>query len=204
MNKEEIAKSIDEGLKILKQEPSFVFNLEEIEAIQYLQIEIIDIQKDIDFHLDKENIISKEELKAKQTILSLISKLLKELDSQKQGNKDLVKEGVKLSAKIVELQKELEQEKEKNKKLNLENQALFESINCNDDNMLARRYSNLQKESDKKDKIINLIVNYLAEEDVSETFCKTEYFNIDCANEAYKCEDCIKEYFYKKGGEENV
>lgn len=27
MNKEEIAKSIDEGLKILKQEPNFVFNL---------------------------------------------------------------------------------------------------------------------------------------------------------------------------------
>ena len=82
MNREEIAKSIDEGLQILKQEPSFIFNLEEIEAIQYLQNEIIDIQKDIDFHLDKENIISKEELKAKQTILSLISKLLKELDKK--------------------------------------------------------------------------------------------------------------------------
>ena len=80
MNKEEIAKSIDEGLKILKQEPSFIFNLEEIEAIQYLQNEIIDIQKDIDFHLDKENIIPKEELKAKQTILNLISRMQKELD----------------------------------------------------------------------------------------------------------------------------
>ena len=82
MNREEIAKSIDEGLQILKQEPSFIFNLEEIEAIQYLQNEIIDIQKDIDFHLDKENIISKEELKAKQTILNLISKLQKELDKK--------------------------------------------------------------------------------------------------------------------------
>ena len=58
---------------------------------------------------------------------------------------------------ISKLQKELEQEKEKNKKLNLENQALFESINCNDDNMLARRYQKLQKELDKKDKLINLM-----------------------------------------------
>ena len=50
---------------------------------------------------------------------------------------------------INKLQKELEQEKEKNKKLNLENQALFESINCNDDNMLVRRYQKLQKENEK-------------------------------------------------------
>ena len=37
-----------------------------------------------------------------------------------------------------------------NKELNLENQALYESINCNDDNMLARRYEKLQKELDKE------------------------------------------------------
>lgn len=41
-------------------------------------------------------------------ILNLINKLQKGLESQKQGNKDLVKEGVKLSAKIVELEKELD------------------------------------------------------------------------------------------------
>lgn len=52
---------------------------------------------------------------------------------------------------IDRLQKELKQEKEKNKELNLENQALFESINCNDDNMLVRRYQKL------KDKIRGLL-----------------------------------------------
>ena len=155
MNKEEIAKSIDEGLKILKQEPSFIFNLEEIEAIQYLQIEIIDIQKDIDFHLDKENIISKEELKAKQTILSLIPKLQKELESQKQGNKDLVKEGVKLSAKIVELEKEL----------------------------------------DKKDKVIDLM---------AELLCGIDVMN-ELGRESWNWnKKQMQEYFYKKVGEENV
>ena len=155
MNREEIAKSIDEGLKILKQEPSFIFNLEEIEAIQYLQIEIIDIQKDIDFHLDKENIISKEELKAKQTILSLIPKLQKELESQKQGNKDLVKEGVKLSAKIVELEKEL----------------------------------------DKKDKVIDLM---------AELLCGIDVMN-ELGRESWNWnKKQMQEYFYKKVGEENV
>lgn len=43
-------------------------------------------------------------------------------------------------------QKEIEQLKEQRKELNLENQALYESINCNDNNMLARRYYRLQKE----------------------------------------------------------
>lgn len=62
---------------------------------------------------------------------------------------------------ISKLQKELEQEKEKNKKLNLENQALFESINCNDDNMLARRYQKLQKELDKSNKRINMCIDLL-------------------------------------------
>lgn len=37
------------------------------------------------------------------------------------------------------------EEKEKNKELDLENQALYESINCNDNNMLAREYQKLQE-----------------------------------------------------------
>lgn len=96
MNKEEISKSIDEELKILKQEPSFVFNMEEIKAIDYLQ-----------FCYDVST-IGIESIPKLRIALNLISKLQKELDSQKQGNKDLVKEGVKLSAKIVELEKELD------------------------------------------------------------------------------------------------
>lgn len=40
----------------------------------------------------------------------------------------------------------LEIAEKENKELNLENQALYESINLNDDNMLVRRYEKLQKE----------------------------------------------------------
>lgn len=36
-------------------------------------------------------------------------------------------------------------ELENSTKLNLENQALYESINCNDDNMLAREYKKLKE-----------------------------------------------------------
>lgn len=55
----------------------------------------------------------------------------------------------------------------------------------------------------KQDKVIKLMTNYLAKEDISEAFCKTEYKNIDCSEKDYRCEDCIKEYFYKKAEEEN-
>lgn len=92
---------------------------EEKEAIRYIQDEIKDLLKTIEYYKDMENILEKEEVHLKQTILNLIDKLQKE-----------------------------------NKKLNLENQALFESINCNDDNMLARRYSNLQKELEEKTTIL--------------------------------------------------
>lgn len=48
--------------------------------------------------------------------------------------------------------------KERNKDLNFENQSLFESIDCNDDNMLARRYQNIKKETKiLKDKIRDII-----------------------------------------------
>lgn len=40
-------------------------------------------------------------------------------------------------------------EKCKNKELDHENQALYESINCNDANMLARMYENLKKDYHK-------------------------------------------------------
>lgn len=44
---------------------------------------------------------------------------------------------------------ELKQEKEKNKKLDRENQALYESINCDDKNMLERLYKE-EKEKNKE------------------------------------------------------
>lgn len=57
---------------------------------------------------------------------------------------------------IIELYEEMQryrkmyfEEKENNKKLDTENQALYESINCNDDEMLIRQYKKLKvKNSD--------------------------------------------------------
>lgn len=73
MNKEEIAKSIDEGLKILKQEPSFVFNLEEIKAIEkidYIQDFIVETGQ---YNADV------GDMECFSTLLNLISKLQKEV-----------------------------------------------------------------------------------------------------------------------------
>lgn len=122
---------------------------------------------------------------------------------------------------IKELQKELDKEKEKNKKLNLENQALFESINCNDDNMLARRYQKLQKENEKlkykiegrdcvietqgynedalletmskKDKVIDKMAKTIAGLKLYD-FNRKEYFTLEDKDE-------VREYFYKKASE---
>ena len=71
MNKEEIAKSIDEGLKILKQEPNFVFNMEEIKAIEHFSN--YPTNWNFCFEVDK---------RAIDIILGLISKLQKELDKK--------------------------------------------------------------------------------------------------------------------------
>ena len=59
----------------------------------------------------------------------------------------------KLQTQVNECEKALVREREfKNEiisKLNKENQALYESINCNDDNMLAREYQKLKKETEE-------------------------------------------------------
>ena len=67
---------------------------------------------------------------------------------------------------------------------------------------MAERIFQLEKELNEKNKVIKLMTNYLAKEDISEAFCKTEYKNIDCSEKDYRCEDCIKEYFYKKAEEQ--
>ena len=79
-----------------------------------------------------------------------LEEILSDLEfTVKQGEKgygfwfEISNEDAKILYKYI---KELES---KNKKLNLENQALFESINCNDNNMLARRYQKLQKENEE-------------------------------------------------------
>ena len=89
--------------------------------------------------------LSEEEKKAKlKSLIEEYEICFKE--SKYEGNIEeykSLKETHKLLKDILELIARLQKE---NEELNLENQALYESINCNDDNMLARRYEKLQKE----------------------------------------------------------
>lgn len=82
MSKEEIAKSIDEGLKILKQEPSFIFNLEEIGAIEDLRGYLEWNDKNSFSRLPRDNHI--------ETVLNLISRLQKENEELKEDKKALI------------------------------------------------------------------------------------------------------------------
>ena len=67
----------------------------------------------------------------------------------------------------------------------------------------------VQKETEKKDKIIDLIakyINYLSDELVQATgkneleFCNG---NKCCKDSNYSCEECIKQYFERKSNNEN-
>lgn len=55
---------------------------------------------------------------------------------------EMLKENTELNKNNDWLRKELKEQ-------NLENQALYESINCNDNNMLAREYEKLKKENEE-------------------------------------------------------
>ncbi len=72
--------------------------------------------------------------------------------------------------------------------------------------------SKLQKESDKKDKVINLMAKRIDKykeiiDDLSEgnidCFIPNSFSNIDDCIKKETCYECIKEYFYKKVEKEN-
>ena len=55
------------------------------------------------------------------------------------------------------------------------------------------------KELDKKDKIIDLMAEFIATLDIEEDVCMKNKTNPDWCNEDYtKCKDCIKQYFERK------
>lgn len=53
-------------------------------------------------------------------------------------------------------------------------------------------------ELDKKDKIIDMMAKYIRAGDIEEDICKDIE---ECIPENLQCENCIKEYFYKKAEE---
>ena len=133
-------------------------NEEEKQAIEKLN-SIVKVHKDYMQGVNEET-INEKEIKAIEIVLNYIDKLQKEnkkyidvfnstekiMNRQERTKDKLLKENV-------ELQKENEELKEQRKELNLENQALYESINLEDSEYLAKKYQKLKENSISKDKI---------------------------------------------------
>ena len=60
---------------------------------------------------------------------------------------------------------------------------------------LVNKIEKQQAELEKKDKVIDEMVEYIVPLDVDEDICKNRE---DCEDERTLCSECIKEYFYKK------
>ena len=55
------------------------------------------------------------------------------------------------------------------------------------------------KEIEKKDKIIDLMAEYISNLDIDEDICMKNIANTELCNEKYSnCKECIKQYFEKK------
>ena len=117
MNKEEISKRIDEGLQILKQEPSFIFHPEEIKAIEHFK----NYPKnwDLVYEINK---------KAIEIVLNLISKLRKQNEELKDDKEGLINGYKDTADKLEELRAKYNELQKENKKLKLDNQILKETL----------------------------------------------------------------------------
>lgn len=56
-------------------------------------------------------------------------------------------------------------------------------------------------ELDKKDKVIDMMAEQIRASDIDENICKLITEPTECVSRDCKCENCIKEYFYKKAEE---
>ena len=113
-----------------------------------------------------------------------LGKYQEELEKRDKEYEQLYKEHAELIISYEKLEREIEHLKLINSELN----------------GIADVCIKLQKEIRFKDKVIEEMAKYLAENDVTETFCvmgENEKY-IDCEFIDRKCEDCIKEYFRKK------
>ena len=63
---------------------------------------------------------------------------------------------------------------------------------------LLDRYYKLKKETEEKDKQIDLMAEYISKIDIEEDVCMKNKTNPDWCNEDYtNCKECIKQYFIK-------
>lgn len=122
--------------------------------------------------------MSEEERKAIELLETYKNKLVYEI-----SNKD--KRAVETVLNLIEKQ---QKEIEKNKNF-------IDFLQLNDVKKLGKII--------KKDKIIDLMAEYINELDIDEDICSKNIINSDICNEQYSnCKACIKQYFERKGEED--
>ena len=101
---------------------------------------------------------------------------------------------------VLNMLKEKEAEIEKYKKLLVDNLAkeLNNSIKAKEKANTDLEYLNIgwQLELEKKDKMIDLMAEYISDLDIDEDICKKQSDNnCDDINREVECKECIKQYF---------
>lgn len=117
-------------------------------------------------------------------------------ESKEKGVLDYAKENVKLKEQL----KEKDTEIEKYKKLLADNLAknLNDSIKAKEkaDTDLDDLDKGWKVELEKKDKMIDLMAEYISDLDIDEDICKKQSDNnCDDINREVECKECIKQYF---------
>jgi DNA repair ATPase RecN len=138
--------------------------------------------------------------KAIETVLNMLKEKDAEIEKLRKHNKELlrklrnrVKEVKKLQknpnykAIVTKQGKTLEERAEQIKKYKqLYNKALDDAVTTSHDNM-------------KKDKMIDLMAEYISDLDIDEDICKKQSDNnCDDINREVECKECIKQYFERK------
>ena len=92
---------------------------------------------------------------------------------------------------LKEKDKEIKQLKEDCKNLDKQAQQYFETT------IIQSKQFN--EEVEKKDKIINLMAEYISNIEIDEDICMKNIANTELCNEKYSnCKECIKQYFEQK------
>lgn len=111
-----------------------------------------------------------------QSVLNELEKKEAEIDKLRKSNKDLLK---KLRNRVKEVKK-------------LTRYSLYK-----------KEFATLNKQLEKKDKVIDEMAGYIMYLDIDEDICMKNTTNTELCNEKYtNCKECIKEYFYKRVSEE--
>ena len=107
-----------------------------------------------------------------ETVLNELEKKEAEIDKLRNTNKDLLK---KLRNRVKEVKK-------------LTRYSLYK-----------KEFTRLNKQLEKKEKVIDLMAEWINKQDIDEEICKNNITEPElCNEEGTNCRHCIKEYFYKK------